>query len=65
MTIHIIVTKEDEQINVDLANNCGSWSWRKVDKYGMYDGKTSEQFDTQDGAKQNALEELGGDHFLK
>ena len=64
VTIHRIETNDDRSINVDLANNCGSWSWREVDNYGMYIGKTSLQFNTKEEAIKNALDNFGGSQFL-
>lgn len=64
MAIHKIVKSDNEYVHVDLANNCGSWSWREVDNYGMYIGTTSAQFKTKEDAKKDALDTLGGDHFI-
>lgn len=64
MTIHRLSTNDNHSINIDVANNCGSWSWREVDKYGMYIGKTSLQFSTKEEAIKNAVDSLCGSNCL-
>ena len=64
MALAKMILKDDEHILVDIANNCGSWSWRKVDKYGMYVGGTSTQFNTKEEAENDALYNCDGKKFL-
>ena len=64
MTIHRVVTNDERSFNIDLANNLGSWSWREVDNYGMYIGKTSAQFNTKEEAIKDVMDSFGGNRFL-